>query len=821
MDILIPLCGKGERFVKDGYTELKPMIKVCGKPILYYLLDNLFYNYTKQEDITVYLVVGQEMNEYIQMISLLYPEVNFLKIKTPTRGAAETVLLGLQQLGHLTDSSRSLLLLDGDTFYKNDIVSLFHDSNDNKISKLATFKVDPTELPHYSYSQVDENERITMIAEKIMISQWANTGAYYFASTVDFLEASQRVINTGEIVKGEYYTSVVISNLINTGYEFRIKPIDRHYVVSLGTPRDVQNFIDSNYCYLFDLDGTLVSTDHLYLKVWEGILSEYGLHLTEEIFNQHVGGKNDSDVAKELMLPIDDSSVISKKKDDDMIECIVDVKLYEGVNEYIKELRRNGYVVAIVTNSNRRTASEILKVCNINYDLLITASDVEKAKPDPEPYLKAMRYFSIPNERSIIFEDSKSGILSGLSVSPACIVGIIGTQMETELYNQGCHIVIPNSYDNSLNEKIEYYINHHDNHQYIKELKTYIMQSLKKTHHLQDVIIEVTKMKGGYIADVLKVQLILTNGDIKDCVLKLESKNENMLSNVAQKLDLYNREYYFYEVISKYVSINVPLYIGTVKDTSLKTIGILLEYIDLQHYEINVNLNKTTIETTLEIVDKCAEFHAWSWNKDITMVFPYLKKHDDRMFYPEWSQFINEKWTYFTQKWERILSNKQISLGERICKNYAKIQKWMSTGHLFLCHGDVKSPNIFIHKKTKKPVFIDWQYIIFGKGVADIVFLMIESLDIKTRHERWELLLQYYYIKLLEHGVKDYTPEEFKKDTLLSMCHFPFFVAIWFGTVETEDLIDKNFPFMFIRRYFSIIEQHEDDLELLFDSIDF
>ena len=41
MIILIPLGGKGKRFKDVGYSLPKPLINVMGKPIIYWLLDNL------------------------------------------------------------------------------------------------------------------------------------------------------------------------------------------------------------------------------------------------------------------------------------------------------------------------------------------------------------------------------------------------------------------------------------------------------------------------------------------------------------------------------------------------------------------------------------------------------------------------------------------------------------------------------------------------------------------------------------------------------------------------------------------------------------
>lgn len=41
MNIIIPLGGKGERFVKEGYLQPKPLIKILNKEMIFYVLDNL------------------------------------------------------------------------------------------------------------------------------------------------------------------------------------------------------------------------------------------------------------------------------------------------------------------------------------------------------------------------------------------------------------------------------------------------------------------------------------------------------------------------------------------------------------------------------------------------------------------------------------------------------------------------------------------------------------------------------------------------------------------------------------------------------------
>ena len=44
MNIIIPIGGKGERFLNNGYKEAKPLINILGKPMIYHVLDNLKLN---------------------------------------------------------------------------------------------------------------------------------------------------------------------------------------------------------------------------------------------------------------------------------------------------------------------------------------------------------------------------------------------------------------------------------------------------------------------------------------------------------------------------------------------------------------------------------------------------------------------------------------------------------------------------------------------------------------------------------------------------------------------------------------------------------
>ena len=70
------------------------------------------------------------------------------------------------------------------------------------------------------------------------------------------------------------------------------------------------------------------------------------------------------------------------------------------------------YYTAIVTTASKKNLLDILTHFNYLelFDLLITQEDVTHVKPDPEGFLKAMHYFGMDAEHTVIFEDSDVGV---------------------------------------------------------------------------------------------------------------------------------------------------------------------------------------------------------------------------------------------------------------------------------------------------------------------------------------------------------------------------------------------------------------------------
>ncbi len=140
MNIIIPLGGKGERFVKKGYSCPKPLIHIFDKSIIEYVLDNL--NNTNDDKIFIIYNENLDCFNFSDHILTKYPYINLIKIKD-TKGAVETLFLGIDKILNNLTYHNKCLILDCDTFYTQNIIDIFRNANDNIVFYTKNNEINP------------------------------------------------------------------------------------------------------------------------------------------------------------------------------------------------------------------------------------------------------------------------------------------------------------------------------------------------------------------------------------------------------------------------------------------------------------------------------------------------------------------------------------------------------------------------------------------------------------------------------------------------------------------------------------------------------
>lgn len=170
-------------------------------------------------------------------------------------------------------------------------------------------------------------------------------------------------------------------------------------------------------CILFDLDGLLFDSEMPTLIGLQYALSERGITFTKEDYERCVG------------LAIDDMADFFHKEYQvsNARQMLLDVfntirfrnqqcpPLKAGAAELLKTARERQITLGIGTSSERQVAIRFTHEAKIEhyFSAIVGGDDVERRKPHPDIYLKALELLSMKPDDAVVLEDSHHGVLAG------------------------------------------------------------------------------------------------------------------------------------------------------------------------------------------------------------------------------------------------------------------------------------------------------------------------------------------------------------------------------------------------------------------------
>ena len=167
---------------------------------------------------------------------------------------------------------------------------------------------------------------------------------------------------------------------------------------------------------LWDLDGTLIDSMPYHSQAWQDTLSPLGYSFTPEQFKPTIGLRKDEIVRNYLNLDLPyeeiERVILSKEERYRAIVRERGLVLLPGTQHWLTTLRASGWRQAIVTSAPRLNIEAIMRVTDLGevMDTIICAEDVERGKPDPQPFLLAASRLAVPPEHCIVVEDAPAGI---------------------------------------------------------------------------------------------------------------------------------------------------------------------------------------------------------------------------------------------------------------------------------------------------------------------------------------------------------------------------------------------------------------------------
>jgi len=184
---------------------------------------------------------------------------------------------------------------------------------------------------------------------------------------------------------------------------------------------------------IFDFDGVLADTEPLHFKMFQRVLREEGLPLSEQDYYQKYVGLDDRGCFQAVLSahgrPVSPETVrrLVERKAALMLEQIkVTPVVYPGIEEFIKRAASR-YRLAIVSGALRHEVELILERVGLlsSFEHITAAEDIRNGKPDPEGHLHALRALNrrmaVQASDCLVIEDTIAGIQAAHGAGIICL----------------------------------------------------------------------------------------------------------------------------------------------------------------------------------------------------------------------------------------------------------------------------------------------------------------------------------------------------------------------------------------------------------------
>lgn len=155
---------------------------------------------------------------------------------------------------------------------------------------------------------------------------------------------------------------------------------------------------------LFDWDGTLAQTLEVWLQTFKEAYAKVSVHPSDKDISSRFG-KWDAYI--ELGVESKDVDVYNQHLET-VYEKLEKVQLYPGAKDVLDKLKTDGYKLGLVSTSTSKMITSALSNNKLEqlFDVIITADDTQKHKPDPTPLFLAVERLGSKIENTVFVGDS-------------------------------------------------------------------------------------------------------------------------------------------------------------------------------------------------------------------------------------------------------------------------------------------------------------------------------------------------------------------------------------------------------------------------------
>ncbi|KZN39567.1 hypothetical protein N474_07600 [Pseudoalteromonas luteoviolacea CPMOR-2] len=177
------------------------------------------------------------------------------------------------------------------------------------------------------------------------------------------------------------------------------------------------------YCgVIFDMDGTLVDSDKAIAKAVEPWCQMHNLDL--DMVLKTGRGIRFKDFITHFVphLDIHNEAKNLERAEETFVNCVNEVA---GASRFIHYLSEIKLPWVLATSADKQNAITRMQTCQLPIPAeMVTAQDVCKGKPDPEPFMLAAEKLGLQTHQCLVFEDSEAGVTGALEAG--CDVVVVG-----------------------------------------------------------------------------------------------------------------------------------------------------------------------------------------------------------------------------------------------------------------------------------------------------------------------------------------------------------------------------------------------------------
>jgi len=196
---------------------------------------------------------------------------------------------------------------------------------------------------------------------------------------------------------------------------------------------------------IFDWDGTLADTRRVVVASFQKALRDIHCEIDDDFIEKRIGigsAETFREILRFTKRSFDEELIkqLVMKKIQNEIDLSADVRLFDALLEQLQGRVKLG----LASMNDREVIAHMLKTTGTQgfFEVVLTAADITRSKPDPEIFLKCASKLGVSSERCVVFEDSIFGVKAAKAAEMACIAVTTGVYSREALEKEKPDLIV-------------------------------------------------------------------------------------------------------------------------------------------------------------------------------------------------------------------------------------------------------------------------------------------------------------------------------------------------------------------------------------------